>query len=214
MVQFLTKELLFPPVFEASMDGLLAVGGDLSEERLLLAYRSGIFPWYEAGQPILWWSPDPRMVLFVEDFKVSKSLRKIIQKNIFKVTFNQDFEAVINHCARIKRDGQQGTWITKEMLNAYLQLHKNGHAVSFEVWQDGHLVGGGYGVNLPQYKVFCGESMFSLVSNASKVGFYNLVEKYKTNNYTVIDCQVYTPHLESLGAQEIPRKQFIKHLNI
>ncbi len=213
MVQLLTKELKFPDVSEASEDGLVAVGGDLSVERLLLAYTSGIFPWYEAKQPILWWSPDPRMVLYVEDFKVSKSLQKIIQKNPFTVTFNQDFENVINHCANIKRDRQQGTWITQEMKDAYLQLHKCGHAVSFEVWQDQQLVGGGYGIQLPEQKVFCGESMFSLVSNASKVGFYHLVEKYKAAAYTLIDCQVYTQHLESLGAVEISRAKFMKYLS-
>lgn len=213
MVHFLTTALLFPSVSEASEDGLLAVGGDLSVERLLVAYNSGIFPWYEDGQPILWWSPDPRMVLFVEDFKVSKSLRKTIQKNVFTVTFNQDFEAVINQCSQVKRDGQQGTWITQEMKDGYLQLHKKGHAVSFEVWQDENLVGGGYGLQLPEKNVFCGESMFSLVSNASKVGFYHLVEKYKAAAYTLIDCQVYTKHLESLGAQKISRDEFLKHLN-
>ncbi|WP_432411953.1 leucyl/phenylalanyl-tRNA--protein transferase [Rasiella sp. SM2506] len=212
-MQLLTKELHFPNVSEASEDGLLAVGGDLTVERLLLAYTSGIFPWYEAGQPILWWSPDPRMVLFVEDFKVSKSLQKILRKQLFTVTFNQDFKAVIHHCARVKRDGQYGTWITQEMMAGYLQLHKQGHAISFEVWQDQQLVGGGYGIQLPEKKVFCGESMFSLVSNASKVGFYHLVEKYKAAAYDLIDCQVYTQHLESLGAQEIPRAKFLKHLS-
>jgi len=213
MVHFLKEDIVFPPVSEASEDGLLAVGGDLSAKRLLLAYHSGIFPWYEDGQPILWWSPDPRMVLFMENFKVSKSLRKIIQKSIFTVTFNQNFEAVINQCAQVKRDGQQGTWITQEMKDGYLQLHKKGFAVSFEVWQNKELVGGGYGVELSEKKVFCGESMFSLVSNASKVGFYHLVEKYKEKKYQLIDCQVYTKHLESLGAQEIRRKAFMKHLN-
>lgn len=213
MIHSLTKELLFPPTSEASEDGLLAVGGDLSVERLLLAYNSGIFPWYEDGQPILWWSPDPRMVLFVEDFKVSKSLKKTLQKKTFSVTFNEHFVEVINQCAQVKRDGQGGTWITQEMKDGYLQLHKEGFAVSFEVWQDNKLVGGGYGIQLPKKKIFCGESMFSLVSNASKVGFYHLVEKYKAMEYTLIDCQVYTQHLESLGAQEIPRKEFFKLLN-
>jgi leucyl/phenylalanyl-tRNA--protein transferase len=213
MVHLLTEELIFPPVSEASEDGLLAVGGDLSVERLVEAYNSGIFPWYEDGQPILWWSPDPRMVLFVEKFKVSKSLKKSIQKKIFSVTFNQNFAEVINHCAQLKRDGQRGTWITQEMKDGYFQLHKKGHAVSFEVWQDEELVGGGYGIQLPEKKVFCGESMFSLVSNASKVGFYHLVEKYKAEAYTLIDCQVYTQHLERLGAKEIPREKFLNYLN-
>lgn len=213
MIHFLEKDMGFPAVSEASEEGLLAAGGDLSPERLLVAYRSGIFPWYEAGQPILWWSPDPRMVLFIKDFKVSKSLKKTIRKKIFSVTFNQDFEAVINHCAAVKRDGQQGTWITQEMKDAYLQLHKKGDAISFEVWQDAQLVGGGYGVALPEKKIFCGESMFSLVSDASKVGFFHLVQKYKAEAFALIDCQVYTRHLESLGAQEIPRKEFLKYLN-
>lgn len=213
MIHLLTKELQFPPIFEASEDGLLAIGGDLSVARLLLAYNSGIFPWYEAGQPILWWSPDPRMVLFVDNFKVSKSLKKTLQKQLFSVTFNQHFSEVINHCAHVKRDGQEGTWITQEMKEGYLQLHNEGYAVSFEVWQDNKLVGGGYGIQLPEKKLFCGESMFSVVSNASKVGFYHLVEKYKAMDYTLIDCQVYTQHLESLGAQEIARKEFYKFLN-
>ncbi len=212
MIHILSNELVFPSVSEASEDGLLAIGGDLSVHRLLLAYNSGIFPWYEDGQPIMWWSPDPRMVLFPEAFKVSKSFRKTIQKKTFSVTFNQNFAAVISYCARIRRGGQAGTWITKEMMEGYLQLHKNGHAISFEVWQNQKLVGGGYGVKLPEKKVFCGESMFSLVSNASKVGLYYLVEKYKAEDYTLIDCQVYTQHLESLGAQEIPRTVFLNYL--
>jgi leucyl/phenylalanyl-tRNA---protein transferase len=213
MIPILSNAFVFPPISEASEDGLLAIGGDLSEERLLLAYNSGIFPWYENGQPILWWSPDPRMVLFVDDFKVSKSLRKTMRKDVFSVTFNQNFKAVIGHCAQVERDGQQGTWITPEMIDSYLQLHKRGHAVSFEVWQDEVLVGGGYGIELPQKKMFCGESMFSLVSDASKVGFYHLVEKYRAEDYILIDCQLYTPHLESLGAQEISREKFSDFLN-
>lgn len=213
MIPILSKKLIFPPVSEASEDGLLAIGGDLSEERIQLAYNLGIFPWYEDGQPILWWSPDPRMVLFVEDFKVSKSLRKSIQKKVFTVTFNQNFEEVIKQCAFVERNGQKGTWITQEMIAGYLQLHKKGHAASFEVWQDSILVGGGYGIQLPQKGIFCGESMFSLVSNASKVGFYHLVQKYKAEDYSLIDCQVYTQHLESLGAQEISRNKFINYLN-
>ena len=208
----LTNEIVFPNVEAADADGLLAVGGDLSVERLLLAYQSGIFPWYEASQPILWWSPDPRMVLYINDFKVSKSLQKTIKSKVFTITFNQAFETVINHCATIKRAGQYGTWITKEMKQAYLHLHANGHALSFEVWQEDRLVGGGYGVDLPDQKMFCGESMFSLVSNASKVGFVALVNQCIAKGYKLIDCQVYTAHLERFGAKEISRTTFIKHL--
>lgn len=209
---YLSSQLWFPSVTEASKEGLLAIGGDLSSERLLLAYRSGIFPWYEDNQPILWWSPDPRMVLFPERFKVSKSLKKVLDFNLFQVTFNQNFSEVIKQCALIKRKGQGGTWITSEMISAYQELHDKGFAKSVEVWKHGKLVGGLYGFDLPEKKVFCGESMFSKVSNASKVGFYTLVEKLKERDYKLIDCQVYTNHLHSLGAEEISRKEFIKIL--
>lgn len=211
-MNLLTNEIVFPNVEAADTDGLLAVGGDLSLERLMLAYQSGIFPWYEASQPILWWSPDPRMVLYINDFKVSKSLQKTIKNKVFTVTFNQAFETVINHCATIKRAGQRGTWITKEMKQAYQHLHASGHALSFEVWQEDRLVGGGYGVHLPDQKMFCGESMFSLVSNASKVGFVALVNQCIKKGYKLIDCQVYTTHLERFGAKEIPRTTFVKYL--
>ncbi len=211
-MHFLTEQLWFPPVFDASEDGLLAVGGDLSPERLLLAYQSGIFPWYSEGQPILWWSPDPRMVLFPKQLKVSKSFRKTIKSEKFRITFNTNFAKVIENCASIKRDGQPGTWITSDMEKAYINLHKKGHAVSVEVWQEDELVGGLYGIDLPEQRVFCGESMFAKVSDASKVGFYHLVEFLKEKNYTLIDCQVYTEHLERLGAEEISRKDFLQHL--
>lgn len=209
---YLSNDLWFPPIHKASSEGLLAYGGDLSVERVLLAYRSGIFPWYSDGEPLLWWSPNPRMVLFPEKFKVSKSLRKSIRNPNFKVTFNQAFPEVIDNCARIKREGQLDTWITDEMTRTYIQLHNLKHAVSVEVWQDDKLVGGLYGIDLPEYQVFCGESMFSNVSDASKVGFYHLVEKLKSQNYQLIDCQMYTPHLESLGAEEIERNAFQKYL--
>ena len=209
---YLSSQLWFPSVVEASKEGLLAIGGDLSSDRLLLAYRSGIFPWFEDDQPILWWSPDPRMVLYPERFKVSKSLRKVLDSNIFKVTFNENFSEVIKQCASVKRKGQRGTWITSEMISAYQELHEKGFAKSVEVWKEGKLVGGLYGIDLPEKKVFCGESMYSKESNASKVGFYILIEKLKERNYKLIDCQVYTNHLHSLGAEEIPREEFLKAL--
>ena len=212
-MHFLTKSLWFPPVTDASEDGLLAVGGDLSSERLLLAYQSGIFPWYSTGQPILWWSPDPRMVLFPKHLKVSKSFRKAIRSEKFKITFNTSFSEVIENCAAIKREGQAGTWITSEMEKAYIDFHQKGHAVSVEVWQQDELVGGLYGIDLPEKKVFCGESMFTKVSDASKVGFYYLVQFLKEKNYKLIDCQVYTQHLERLGAEEISREEFLQYLN-
>lgn len=204
---FLSKELFFPPVEEANVDGILAVGGDLSPERLLLAYRSGIFPWFDHDEPILWWSPPDRMVLFPDEFKVSKSMRNILNQNIFKVTYNQNFRDVITNCSTIKRDGQQGTWISEQMIEAYTKLHKMGIAKSVEIWQDDVLVGGLYGIDLGH--VFCGESMFSKVSNASKVAFVSLVKKLKENNYKLLDCQVHNNHLESLGAREISRDDFM-----
>jgi len=207
---FLTKELYFPPVSEASPEGILAVGGDLSAERLLLAYKNGIFPWFDDDEPILWWSPPERMVVNPREYKVAKSLRNIINRNIFKVTFDTAFEEVITNCQSIKRRGQKGTWITNSMLEAYLQLHQLGVAKSVEVWQDNQLVGGLYGIDLG--KVFCGESMFSLVSNASKVGFVTLIQKMKDENYHLLDCQVHNNHLEKLGAFEISRENYIKIL--
>lgn len=211
-MHFLTEELWFPNIEEATPDGLLAIGGDLSLERLLLAYNSGIFPWFEDGQPILWWSLNPRMILFPEKFKVSKSLRKTLRREKFKITFNQSFAEVIAHCANIPRKGEGGTWITQEMQEAYLELHKAGHAVSIEVWEENKLVGGLYGIDLPQKKVFCGESMFSLVNDASKVAFYHLSEYVKIKNYKFMDCQIYNSHLESMGAEEIGRQEFLKLL--
>jgi leucyl/phenylalanyl-tRNA--protein transferase len=202
------KELYFPPVETASPEGILAFGGDLSPERLLLAYQSGIFPWFEADEPILWWSPNPRMVLFLNELKVSKSMRNILNRAIFKVTFNQDFRAVISNCQNVKRDGQKGTWITNEMIEAYCKLQELGVAKSVEVWKDDKLVGGLYGIDLGH--VFCGESMFSLVSNASKVAFVSLVNQLKSEKYQILDCQVYNEHLESLGCREINRDDFIK----
>jgi len=204
---YLTSSIFFPPVSEANYDGILAIGGDLSPERLLLAYRSGIFPWFEEGEPIVWWSPNPRMVLFLDELIVSKSMRNILNRNSFKVTFNQNFKDVISNCQNIKRDGQNGTWITNDMIEAYCRLHELGIAKSVEVWQDDELVGGLYGVDLGH--VFCGESMFSKVSNASKVAFISLVNHFKAADYKLLDCQVYNPHLESLGCREIDRVQFM-----
>nr|WP_294936187.1 leucyl/phenylalanyl-tRNA--protein transferase [uncultured Flavobacterium sp.] len=206
-MHLLTEELYFPPVSETHPSGIIAVGGDLSTERLLLAYNSGIFPWFEDGEPITWWSPDPRMVLFLEDLKVSKSMRNILNRNIFKITFDQNFREVISNCQSIKREGQDGTWITNDMIEAYCKLHELGYAKSIEVWQDNKLVGGLYGIDLGH--IFCGESMFAKVANASKVAFIHLVNYLKENNYLLLDCQVYTEHLESLGAVEIDREDFM-----
>ena len=208
----ISDNLYFPPVTEATSEGILAVGGDLSSERLVLAYKSGIFPWFNPGEPILWWTPNPRMVLFFEDLIVSKSMRNILNRNIFKVTFNQNFRDVISNCRSIKRDGQNGTWISDEMIEAYCKLHELGIAKSIEVWQNEELVGGLYGIDLGH--VFCGESMFSKVSNASKVAFISLADQLKKENYKLLDCQVYNVHLESLGCNEIDREDFMKILNL
>ncbi len=204
---YVTEELYFPDVNEADEEGIVAVGGDLSPERLLLAYQNGIFPWFNEGEPIIWWSPDWRMVLFLEDLVISKSMRNILNRNIFKVTFNQNFREVILNCQKIERNGQKGTWITDDMIEAYCKLHELGFVKSVEVWQNEELVGGLYGVDLGH--VFCGESMFSKVSNASKVAFIALVTQLKNENYRLLDCQVYNPHLESLGCVEIRRDDFI-----
>lgn len=208
-MNFLTDKIEFPNYDEVSSYGILAVGGDLSVERLKLAYQKGLFPWYNPDEPILWWFPNPRFVLFPDELKVSKSMRRILNQNLFTITENQDFEAVISHCQKTLRPGQRGTWITEEMKQAYIELHKLGMAKSVEVWQNGELVGGLYGIE--QNRLFCGESMFAKVSNASKAGFISFVEKYK-EKYDLIDCQVYTPHLESLGAVEISSEEFLKYL--
>ncbi len=207
-MHYINENIWFPDVNEASPEGLLAVGGDLSVERLLLAYKKGIFPWFETDEPILWWSPNPRFVLFPENLKVSKSMKQVMRNGHFTVTYNKDFRAVITACALIKRNGQDSTWVTNSMIEAYVKLHELGYAKSVEVWSADNLVGGFYGVDL-QNGVFCGESMFSEKSNASKVGFISFV---KSTNYKLIDCQVYTNHLESLGAEEISRDAFVKHL--
>lgn len=202
----LDENLWFPPVEEALEDGLLAVGGDLSTERLLLAYHSGIFPWYSEDIP-MWWSPDPRFVLFPDELKVSKSMRSLLNKETFTFTTNKAFEEVIHNCQQKEREGQDGTWITEEVLEAYTKLHHLGHAHSAEAWLAGKLVGGLYGIRLG--KAFFGESMFSHVSNASKYAFIKYVQQLQTEGTQLIDCQVYTEHLESLGARMIPRADFI-----
>lgn len=202
----------FPSITAANQDGLLAIGGDLSVERLIYAYNHGIFPWYDASQPVLWWCPDPRMVLFPENLKVSKSMKQVMRKDEFEVNFNKDFPAVIEACAQIKREGQDDTWITPGMIKQYTKLHHLGYAHSVEVWKNQELVGGLYGIYLKDKQVFCGESMFARVSNASKVGFITLVGKLRTQGVKLIDCQVYTKHLESLGAEEISRDKFLEYL--
>lgn len=207
---FLTDDLYFPPVEQADRHGFLAVNGDLSTERLILAYRSGIFPWFDNGDPILWWAPPKRMVLFPDELVVSKSMRNILNQNRFTVTFNKDFKSVIKNCQQIKREGQHGTWISDEMIEAYVKLHEIGFAKSVEVWLDGELVGGLYGIDLGP--IFCGESMFSKVSNASKVAFINFSQYLKEKHYKLLDCQIHNPHLESLGCREIPRMEFMKIL--
>jgi leucyl/phenylalanyl-tRNA--protein transferase len=205
----LNETLQFPPVEMADEDGLLAVGGDLSRERLLYAYSNGIFPWYETRY-ILWWCPDPRFVLFPTELKISSSMKQLLKKQIFEFSINRDFNAVISNCKTISRKGQDGTWITEEMRNAFNDLHAAGYAHSAEVWSNGELVGGLYGVRLG--KIFFGESMFNRQSNASKYAFICYVEQLKKEGVELIDCQVYTSHLESLGARMIPRSRFLSVL--
>jgi len=213
-VHFLSNKLQFPDTRQADEDGCLAIGGDLSTDRLLLAYKSGIFPWFNPGEPIIWYAPKDRMVLFPKELHVSKSMRKILAKKTFQVTFNRNFKEVISRCKNIYREGQGGTWITNEMEEAYIRLHHLGIAKSVEVWLDNKLVGGLYGVDLytQNIPVFCGESMFSLVSNASKIAFIYLAKKLENKKYHLIDCQVYNNHLASLGAREISRNAFQKFL--
>jgi len=196
-VEISRRSLEFPDLDEADESGLLAIGGDLSIERLKLAYSKGIFPWYEKGMPILWWSPDPRMVLFPDKMIISHSLKQIIRKQQFIVTIDKAFGKVIKNCAKTPRKGENGTWITREMKNAYIDLHEAGYAHSAEAWLDGELVGGLYGIAIG--KAFFGESMFHRVTNASKVAFYHLVEKLSAWDFKIIDAQVYPNHLESLG---------------
>jgi leucyl/phenylalanyl-tRNA--protein transferase len=206
----LVDEPIFPPPDYADPSGLLAVGGDLSKERLLEAYRLGIFPWYSDDQPILWWSPDPRLVLDLKDFIISRSLRKTLKKGVFQVTFDRAFEAVIQACAAVPRVAQNGTWITEEMQEAYINLHALGYAHSVESWCGGKLAGGLYGVSLG--KAFFGESMFHLKTDASKVALATLVETLKHWDFHFIDSQMTTEHMLRLGAKELPRRICLKRL--
>jgi len=205
-LHLLNDKIWFPPVEEALEDGLLAIGGDLSTERLLLAYKKGIFPWYDGDMP-LWWCPNPRFVLLPDDLVISKSMRTLLNREAFEFTINKDFSSVIKHCKEKERKGQDGTWIKNEVVDAYTTLHQLGYAYSAEAWHNGELVGGLYGIRLG--KIFFGESMFSNKSNASKYAFIKYVENLKAEGILLIDCQVYTEHLESLGAKMILREQFI-----
>jgi len=207
-----SEDVSFPDINLAAHepDGLLAIGGDLSAKRLINAYQHGIFPWYSGDQPILWWSPDPRFVLFPEHLKISRSLKKTIRKQRFEITINKDFYAVIEHCSSIPRPGQNGTWITNEMKQAYIQLNQAGIAYSVEAWENNQLAGGLYGIALGS--VFFGESMFSHKTDASKVAFSQFVQHLQSIGFKLIDCQIYTEHLESLGAKQIPRHDFSRLL--
>jgi len=208
MIFRLNEDLIFPPVELAEPDGLLAIEGDLSVARLKLAYQSGIFPWYSDDTPILWYAPHERFVLYPDELRVSKSMQKILNQGVFKVTINAAFADVINACSQIDRPDQDGTWITDDMKAAYIDLHSAGIAQSVEVWQNDELVGGAYGVEVGN--IFCGESMFSKVSNVSKVALITLC---KSEKYKLIDCQVYTEHLQSMGARMISREEYMEILN-
>ncbi len=209
-VFLLSDNINFPPPHFARKDGLLAIGGDLSRERLLLAYRKGIFPWYSNGEPILWWSPDPRLVLYPEELRVSRSLKKTIRKDRFLITMDKAFFKVIQSCAEIRLSKKQPTWIIPEMIDAYCQLHESGYAHSVEAWYQGKLAGGLYGLALGN--CFSGESMFTHVTDASKVAFVYMVTFVKSLGFQMIDCQVKTSHLMSFGAREIPRKTYLQQL--
>lgn len=202
--------LKFPPPHLASDIGLLAVGGDLSQERLLQAYREGVFPWFSDDEPIMWWSPDPRLVLYPNEIRISKSLQRIMSRDRFRITLDTDFEAVIDACAETPRKHDAGTWITPDMIEAYCRLHRNGYAHSVEAWYDGKLAGGLYGISLG--KCFFGESMFSRESNASKVAFASLARHLQALSFDIIDCQVSNDHLKRFGAKEIPRRLFLAQL--
>ena len=209
-VYLLSDDLIFPAPQLAPQEGLLAVGGDLSPERLLLAYQMGIFPWYSQDEPIMWWSPDPRLVLYPAELRITKSLQKTLKKGLFKLTMDQAFEAVINACAQSRTGADEGTWIVDEIITAYCSLHEAGLAHSVEAWQDDKLVGGLYGVSLG--RCFYGESMFTHISNASKVAFVALVEHLRALEFDLIDCQITTAHLIRFGAREISRARFLDEL--
>ena len=205
---WLDDRLIFPDHAYANSDGIIALGGDLSVDRLLLAYSNGIFPWYNEGEPIIWWSPPKRFLLFLDEVRVGRSLKKFLKKNTYKVTFDKEFDKVIENCSALRQES--GTWITREMLEAYKALYKEGYAHSVEVYDDGELVGGLYGISLGRY--FCGESMFSIKKNASKVALLFLCERLKALGFSFIDCQVYTEHLERMGAREVDREEFLRIL--
>lgn len=206
-IVYLTDRIAFPPPTLATKEGLLAIGGDLSEKRLLLAYQMGIFPWYAPDEPILWWSPDPRLVLFPHELKIPKRLMRTIKQQIFQITIDKAFDQVIHECAMTRLEKNQRTWLVDDMIEAYCRLHKSGYAHSIEAWHEGKLAGGLYGVSIG--KCFFGESMFTRVTNASKVAFVTLVKILEKLSFTMIDCQVKTQHLMQFGAREIPRKQFL-----
>jgi leucyl/phenylalanyl-tRNA--protein transferase len=208
---YLNDEIWFPDVDEALEDGLLAIGGALETDRLLLAYRNGIFPWFNDDELPMWWSPDPRFVLFPDELKVSKSMKQLLRRNAFDFRTDTSFEQVIRNCQKAYRKDQDGTWITEEIVSAYSKLHQLGYAHCAEAWKDGELVGGLYGIRMG--RMFFGESMFSKVSNASKYAFIKYVQQLQQEGVELIDCQVYTVHLESLGAKMIPRKTFIDLVN-
>ncbi len=210
-MHILTKNISFPPLETADEDGFLAIGGDLSPERLLEAYRRGIFPWYNEDDPICWWSPDPRCVIFPDRLHISKSMQRILHTDQFQFTVNKAFEQVMKQCSTIKRKGEQGTWIHQEMIDAYTKLHEQGFAYSAEAWHEGKLVGGLYGLKMG--KLFFGESMFSCITNASKFAFIKWVQLLQGEGVKLVDCQMHTNHLESLGAEMIPRHEFIKVIN-
>lgn len=209
-VYLLTESLYFPSPHLAEKDGLLAIGGDLKVERLILAYSMGIFPWYSKNSPILWWSPDPRYVIFIDRFHIPKRLKRLYKKNLFSFTINKCFKKVIEQCAEVHTEKDGSTWITEEMIIAYYELHKKGFAHSIETWQNDRLVGGLYGVSIG--KVFSGESMFSLMSNASKLALVFLFHHLKQKNYKMIDCQIISKHLKQFGAEPIPRKEYLNYL--
>lgn len=204
------RKYSFPDPRSAGEEGLIAVGGDLKPGRILSAYQQGIFPWFSEGEPIMWWSPDPRMVLYPGNLKVSRSLQQTLNSKRYQITYNQAFEKVITHCARTERPDQEGTWITQSMMSAYARLHTLGYAHSVEAWEGDVLVGGLYGIDLGD--IFCGESMFHLRKDASKCAFVSLVHRLRERHYRCIDCQLPTDHLKSLGAEEIPREVFLSYL--
>jgi leucyl/phenylalanyl-tRNA--protein transferase len=216
MIHFLDRDSDFPDARLTDDHGMLAVGGDLSTDRLLNAYRSGIFPWYNDGEPICWWSPDPRMVFDLRSdtpMRLSKSLKQSRRNRGYEIRKNTCFETVMTHCAHAVRNGEIGTWINEELILAFTKLHHLGHAQSIEVFKNDELIGGLYGIDLPEIGIFCGESMFAKATDASKIALWHLVEELQSKNYKLIDAQVYNEHLASLGAVEMDREVFLSYLN-